>query len=168
VKLYKRQLKSLADLKREKVLLQYVKETHDAADLFSTEGLKKGKKGKKKKLAAAESTSNSVASMAMSLFGLDSGSDLSGALMPFLSGSNPALELAGKLLPKKKIRGFFWEIISGYLKWRAVEGGIWLVKTGISRYKRNKALQREMDEIDPRLKRRYVVAKPRKKFLGLF
>ena len=170
MKLYKRQLKSLADLKREKVLLEYVKGEHDAADLFTLDGLKQqaGKKKKNKNLAAAESDGNSWLTLAMSMLGLGSGSEASGVL-PFLESGNPTMQLASRLFPEKQAKALVWEIVGGYLKWRAVEGGIWLVKKAIENRKEKKRFAFEAEMYDPRLKRRRVKVKKRKKgFLGLF
>lgn len=166
MKLYKRQLKSIEDLKRERVLLEYVKGEHDAADLFSMEGLKKGKKAKKN-LSTDDAPSNGIASMLMGLAGLGSGTDTTGSLMPFLDAGNPTLKLASKLLPKKQLKSLFWEIVTGYLKWRAVEGGIWLVKKGIANYKEKKRFAQEAEFYDPRLQRRHIRVK-KKKLFGLF
>ncbi len=167
MKLYKRQLKSLADLKHEKVLLQYIKGEHDAADLFSTKGLKSGKKGKG--LAGESGGLDGLLSAGMSLLGMSSGGKKSKkGQMPFAEFTdNPALKMAMKLLPKKQIAGFVWEILSGYLKWRAIEGGIWGIKKGIQMFKEKKRLQLETLEMDPAHKRRFVEVK-KKKFLGIF
>jgi hypothetical protein len=168
VKFYKRQLKSLADLKHEKVLLQYIKGEHDAADLFSTKGLKSDKKDKG--LAGDSSGLDGLLSAGMSLLGLGGGGKKSKkGQMPFAEFTdNPALKMAMKMLPKKKIAGFVWEILSGYLKWRAVEGGIWGLKKAVQLVKEKKRLQLETLQMDPAHKRRAVAVKAEKKFLGLF
>lgn len=167
MKLYKRQLKSIEDLKREKVLLEYVKGESDAADLFTMEGLKKSKKKGEKKLSAADSPSNNAIGALMEVLGLGSGTEAYKGLMPFVESNAPALRLAQNFLPKKQLKKVFWEIVSGYLKWRAVEGGVWLVKKGIQRYKEKKRFEKAAVYYDPRRKRRCVEVK-KKKFLGIF
>ncbi len=169
MKLYKRQLKSIEDLKREKVLLEYVKGESDAADLFSMEGLKRSSKSQKTKLSATETPSNRLASLAMEVLGLGSGTSAYESMLPFVENNKATIRLAKTFLPKRQIKKVFWEIISGYLKWRAVEGGVWLIKKGVQRYKEKKRFEEAAVYYDPRHKRpRVVVKKKRKKFLGIF
>lgn len=168
MKIYKRQLKSIEDLKREKVLLEYVKGESDASDLFSMEGLKKGK-GQKTNLSPGDAPSNNIASALMETLGIGSGTEAYKGMMPFLENNSSALRLAQQFLPKKQLKKVFWEIVSGYLKWRAVEGGVWLIKKGIQRYKEKKRFEQEAIYYDPRRQRRRVVVAPkRKKILGIF
>ncbi len=167
MKFYKRQLNSLADLKREKVMLQYVKGEHDAADLFSTKGLKKGKKHKG--LSEDSSPLSSILSMGMGLMGLGGGKKSKKSQMPFAEiTGNPAISLLLKALPRKKIAGFAMELFSGYLKWRAIEGGIWGIKKLLEMRKEKKRLQHETDFMDPARKRQGIGVAPKKKFFGLF
>ena len=167
MKFYKRQLKSLADLKHEKVLLQYVKGAHDAADLFSTKGLKKDKKGKG--ITGESGGLDGLLSAGMSLLGMGGGKKSKRGQLPFAEFTdNPALKMVMKMLPKKKIAGFVWEILSGYLKWRAIEGGIWGIKKGVQMLKEKKRLQLETLEMDPSHKRAVIAVKRKKGFLGLF
>lgn len=167
MKLYKRQLKSIEDLKREKVLLEYVKGESDAADLFTVEGLKKSKTAKTS-LSAADTPSNNLVSMLMEVLGIGSGTEAYKGLMPFVEGNSAAMRLAQNLVPKKQIKKVFWEIIAGYLKWRALEGGVWLVKKGIQRYKEKKRFEKAAIYYDPRHKRRTIEVKKKKKLLGIF
>lgn len=167
MKLYKRQLKSLEDLKREKVLLEYVRGESDASDLFTVEGLKKSK-STKTNLSAGDTPSNNIVSTLMELLGVGSGTEAYKGLMPFMENNSSALRLAQNLLPKKQLKKVFWEIVSGYLKWRAVEGGVWLIKKGVERYKEKKRFERAAVYYDPRHKRRQIEVKKKKKFLGVF
>lgn len=170
MKLYKRQLKSIEDLKREKVLLEYVKGESDAADLFSTEGLKRSsKKASQTNLSAGDAPSNRLMSLFMEMMGMGPGKAAYEGMLPFIEKNSATLRLAQNFLPKKQLKKVFWEIISGYLKWRALEGGVWLVKKGIQRYKEKKRFEKAALYYDPRHKQREVVVlKKKKKFLGIF
>ncbi len=170
MQLYKRQLKSIEDLRREKVLLEYVKGESDAADLFTMEGLKRSKTPPtKSNLAAEEAPTNRLMSLLMETLGLGAGTAAYEGMLPFIEKNSSALRLAQNFLPKKQIKKVFWEIISGYLKWRALEGGVWLIKKGIQRHKEKKRFEKAAIYYDPRRKRQEVVVlKKRKKFLGIF
>ncbi len=144
VKLYKRPLKGLADLKREIVLLEYMRGEQKTEDLFSAEGIRRGgKKKKKKSLADQEAPGSGLLGVAMSLMGAKS------IPQALFQGGSPALSLLGKALPKKKIAGFVWEIVGGYLKWRAVEAGVWGIKQLIKAGKEKKRFAAEARQHHP-------------------
>jgi hypothetical protein len=113
-----------------------MKGEHTSSDLFSVEGLRSG--GKKKDLGETASAGG-LLGIALSLLGAK------GSTHAILKQSMPVMELVGRRLPKKKIGGFFWEIISGYLKWRAVEAGIWGVKQVVKARKERKRFAREAE-----------------------
>ncbi len=121
MKLYKKQLNSLEELKKEK---RRLKNKLDETQLFS----------------APESITNETAT---------GSPDLLGAFMEMISSPSaagtvgslamPLLSMAGKKISKKYLLRFAKEFIGGYAKWKAVEIGYKAARSYIKSRKRKKA-----------------------------
>jgi hypothetical protein len=111
MKLYDKHLTSLADLKRERYLMQYAKKVHHADDLLSFDQ-SKGKKKKKK--AAVDMDGSNPLGMVASLLG---GGSLAGGLLT----NRHLRKFLINRIPRKSISNLAWEVFGGYLKWKAIE-----------------------------------------------
>lgn len=142
MKLYKKSLHSLEDLKRERYKLKYAQAQQKGDDLFSLEGFSLGKK---KSLANDESGSASdLLGIATSLIGSKS------LLDGLLKAGKPALNLVvRKKSANKAVAKILWEFAGGYLKWKAVEVGIWGIKQVLKSRKEKKRFEAEASLHNP-------------------
>ena len=134
MKLYNKHLTSLADLKRERYLMKYARQVHHADDLFSFDN----RKGKKKKKGPAME-GGSPLGMAASLFGL--GPAASGML-----GNKRVRRFLIQRIPRKALSRIGWEVLSGYLKWKAIELSYGLVSDYAKKRRDKNRLEKQNED----------------------
>lgn len=121
MKLYKKQLGSLEELKRERHLLQYIKKQQDPGNLFSLSDITGAATGSRQK-ASASAGGNDLLELLLSLAGSGSLADAA-----FRAGG-PLLKLAARKFPKKILFKLLSEVGGGYLKWKLLSGGFALLR----------------------------------------
>jgi len=141
MKLYNRQLKSLADLKREQYLLRYAVKQNSTDDLLAF-GERGGKRKKKSKHANDDDdhlgglASHPLLKNALGLLG---GGGAAGTIL----GNKHVRRAVMKRIPRKRIAGLAWEVFGGYLKWKAIELSYGLIRDAV-RKRREKKFEKEL------------------------
>jgi hypothetical protein len=138
MKLYDKHLTSLADLKRERYLMQYAKKVHHADDLLSFDK----PKGKKKKKAGLEDVGGNPLGMITSLLG---GGSVAGGLLTNKHLRNFLI----KRIPRKSISNLAWEVFGGYLKWKAIELTYGIISGAVKKQREKKRMAQIADARHP-------------------
>lgn len=142
MKLYKKQLNSLEDLRRERHRLIYVKRQQAREPLFDLDG-----GGKEKSTAADE---DDILGLLLSMAGSKSPADA------VLTAGKPLLKLIAKKFPTKLLLRGLREVGGGYLKWKLVSGGIFLLRQLLEVRKENKRRAEEARGYNPAFRDRYA------------
>ncbi|MBS1584165.1 MAG: hypothetical protein JSS82_01260 [Bacteroidetes bacterium] len=138
MKIYRKQLKSLEELKQEKIRLLQLRAKTEGEDLFALDGIlpSLGKSEKKEKPGTVEQeeagTLENIAGTLSNLLGSDLLKGVLGSAGGVLTG------IAGKKLREKILMPVLKEVVLGYAKWKAVELGFSAAKMFVKSRKEKK------------------------------
>lgn len=148
MKLYKKQLSGLEQLRRERHLLQYIKKQHKPDSLFSLADLKEPGNGKK-----AASGTFGIGDALELVSSLAGGGSLSEAALKM---GGPALKFAARKFPTRFFLRIAKDIGGSYLKWKLLAGGIFVLKQIFEGRKENRRRAEEARRHNPIYRDRYA------------
>lgn len=143
MKLYKKQLNSLDELKRERHRLLYTKKQQDREPMFSMDADSKDK-------GAGGGDDDGIIGLLLSLAGSKSLADAA------LRAGTPLLKLAARKFPAKLLLRGLREVGGSYLKWKLVSGGIFLLRQFFEVRKENKRRAEESKAYNPAFRDQYA------------
>ncbi|OJW83514.1 MAG: hypothetical protein BGO69_08570 [Bacteroidetes bacterium 46-16] len=139
MRLYRKQLNSIEELRREKAALQLLRKKTEQEDIFSMKDIVPSF-GKKEKSDKDDEYRKEAEGLFASVKDMLGGLDIA-TLLPLIL--NPLEAIAGKKIRNKIILPLLKELVGSYLKWKAVELGFDAIKHFAKKKKKKREAREE-------------------------
>lgn len=139
MRLYRKQLNSIEELRREKAALQLLRKKTEQEDIFSMKDIVPSF-GKKEKSDKDDEDRKEAEGLFASVKDMLGDLDIT-TLLPLIL--NPLEAIAGKKIRNKIILPLLKELVGSYLKWKAVELGFDAIKHFAKKKKKKRDVREE-------------------------